>query len=73
MPSPTPSSGSYKLQVRLPEAWREAVALAAEQAGLTVSEFVRSSMAAHLPPLPEVKNGRPKKCETLVDTPSGDA
>ena len=57
-------SGSYRVQVRLDEAWRQAVEAAAAKDGVSVSEWVRSAIAASLPKreaakLPEMMPGRP--------------
>ena len=56
---------SYKLQVRMPMAWREAIHAEAERRGITQSELVRLGLTKLIPKdvqaeLPEVKLGRVK-------------
>lgn len=60
------AAGSYRLQVRLPEDWKNAIEAAAAAAGLSASEFVRDAIAKRLTrqqraELSDVHRGRPKK------------
>jgi hypothetical protein len=58
------SKGSYRLQVRLPESWREAIEAEAKRRGVSVSDFAREGMFELLPAtvkrrLDDVAMGRP--------------
>ena len=61
---PEYETGSFRVQVRLPEDWREAVQDAADKAGKTVSQFIRDAVLEKLPAkqrkqLADVRRGRP--------------
>lgn len=65
---PSYETGSYRLQVRLPEDWKDALESAAAKAGITSSEFVRRAIRDKLPKrakdaLGDVNVGRPPKEE----------
>lgn len=58
------TSGSYRLQVRLPDAWRAAVEAEAKRLGVSASDFARDAMFENLPrkvqlQLDDVEPGRP--------------
>jgi len=59
------NGNSYKLQVRMPMPWREAIHAEAERRGITQSELIRLGLKKLIPKdvlaeLPEVKIGRGK-------------
>lgn len=64
LPTNKATGGSYRLQVRLPADWREAVEAAAARQGLSLSDFARAAIFDQLPPkvqlqLEDVSPGRP--------------